>query len=177
MVCVPLDSTQHAWNQGCSQNRFVLSHGVDQFHGCDLGANLSLGGFVAECHWNSLRIAGCRQPASQKPLVGFKRQVGSKSRPLRQCTRESVEAVMPRDFVKQILFARDIDAMARNFNGPAVVGVLSYVETEPLKYAFNDCVFHRHSEKSLDLLTAKCRRRNRKAYFRDRKSTRLNSSH
>ena len=163
MVCVPLDSTQHAWDQGCSQNRFVLSHGVDQFHGFDLGAKLSLGGFVAECHWNSFRIAGCRQPASQKPLVGFKRQVGSKSRPLRQCTRESVEAVMPRDFVKQILFARDIDAMARNFDGPAVVGVLSYVEAEPLKYAFNDCVFHTHSEKSLDLLTAKCRSDRRSA--------------
>src|SRR5436189_5943158 len=81
MVCVPLDSTQHAWDQGCSQNCFVLSHRVDQFHGFDLRAKLSLGGFVAECHWDNFRIADCRQPASQKSMLGLQRQVESKSRP------------------------------------------------------------------------------------------------
>src|SRR5262249_22590701 len=137
MVCVPLDSTQHAWDQGCSENRFVLGHGIDQFDGFDLRAKLPLGGFVAECHWDNFRIAGCRQLASQKSLVGFNWQVGSKSRPIRQCTRESVEAVMSRDLVKQIFFARNIDAVARNFDGPAVAGVLR-VETEPLEYAVDD---------------------------------------
>src|SRR5262249_19093782 len=88
--------------------------------------------------------------------LGFNGEVGSKSRPFRQCTRESVEAVMSRDLVKQIFFARNIDAVARNFDGPAVAGVLR-VETEPLEYAVDDCVFHRRSQKSLDLLTAKCR--------------------
>src|SRR5262245_42928505 len=162
MVCVPLDSTQHAWDQGCSENRFVLGHGIDQFDGFDLRAKLPLGGFVAECHWDNFRIAGCRQPASQKSLVGFNRQVGSKSRPIRQCTRESVEAVMSRDLVKQMLCATDSDAVARNVDEPAGAGVLR-VDAEALEYAVDDCVFGSRAQISLDLLTSKCRSDRRSA--------------